>query len=60
MRALKPISSRGRSLNELVIAFAEQHMNEHPREIGGQNRGPWVRLYMKGKERDKIDKEESS
>ena len=50
MRALKPISRRGRTLNELVIAYAEQHMNEHPREIGGQNKGPWVRLYMKGNE----------
>lgn len=50
MRALKPIQRRTRSLNDLVVAYAKQHAKEHPREMGGQNKGPWVRLYMKGKE----------
>ncbi len=49
-RALRPISKRGRSFNQLVVAYAEQHEKEHPREVGGQNCGPWVRLYMKGNE----------
>lgn len=31
-------------------AFAEIHLAEHPREIGGDNSGAWVRLYMKGNE----------
>ncbi len=47
-RALTPIQSTGASLSELVVAYARQHLAEHPLEIGGQNRGPWVRLYMQG------------
>jgi hypothetical protein len=49
-RALVPLPANGRSFNDLVIAYAQQHEKEHPREVGGQNRGPWVRLYMKGEE----------
>jgi len=49
LRALTPIASTG-SLSDLSIAYAEQHLKEHPREVGGQNRGPWVRLYMGGNE----------
>jgi len=48
--ALKAISGGGGKLGDLVVAYAEQHLVEHPREIGGQNRGPWVRLYMDGNE----------
>jgi len=48
--ALAPISPRGKSLGELVVAYAQQHLQQHPREIGGENRGPWVRLYMDGHE----------
>lgn len=33
---------------EAVLAVAEQHVNQHPIEIGGPNRGPWVRLYCEG------------
>ena len=45
---VKVIPVNGRSLGEMVKAYAEQHLEEHPREVGGQNRGPWVRLYMDG------------
>jgi hypothetical protein len=38
------------SLGGLVVAYARQHLVQHPREVGGQNLGPWVRLYMKGNE----------
>lgn len=48
--ALEPIPPNGRSLGEMVITHAEKHLQQKPREIGGQNRGPWVRLYMNGKE----------
>lgn len=48
--ALAPIPPQGKSLGELIVAHAQQHLREHPREIGGQNRGPWVRLYMNGNE----------
>jgi hypothetical protein len=46
--ALKPIAPNGRSLNQLIIAYARQHLAQRPREVGGQNLGPWVRLYMDG------------
>lgn len=50
VRATKEIEPRNRRLGRLVVAYAKQHLKEEPREIGGQNRGPWVRLYMKGRE----------
>jgi hypothetical protein len=36
------------SLEDAVIRVARQHINEMPIEVGGNNRGPWVRLYMNG------------
>jgi hypothetical protein len=38
------------SLGEMVVKYAEQHLAQHPLEVGGQNKGPWVRLYMNGNE----------
>lgn len=49
-KALAPIPPDGKSLGELVVAYAKQHLIQHPREVGGQNKGPWVRLYMSGNE----------
>lgn len=49
-RAIRSISSDGASFSEMIVRHARQHLSEHPREIGGQNCGPWVRLYMNGKE----------
>lgn len=51
-RATQPIVSASTSIGGLTIAYAEQHLQEHPIEIGGQNRGPWVRLYLNGHEGD--------
>lgn len=48
-KAIKPIRAKG-PLGRLMVAYAEQHLAQHPREIGGQNKGPWVRLYMDGNE----------
>jgi Putative peptidoglycan binding domain len=48
--ALKPIAPNGKSLNQLIVAYARQHIAQRPREVGGQNKGPWVRLYMDGHE----------
>ena len=31
-----------------MVAYARQHEKVHPREVGGENCGPWVRLYMNG------------
>lgn len=33
-----------------VVKVARQHLREHPREVGGQNKGPWVRLYCQGRD----------
>jgi len=33
-----------------VLTLAAQHLAEHPREVGGQNCGPWVRVYGRGRE----------
>jgi hypothetical protein len=48
--ALAPIDPGRRSLGSLVVAYAKQHLRSGPREVGGQNAGPWVRLYMNGHE----------
>ncbi len=48
--ALKLIRRGRRKLGRAVADYARQHLKQHPREIGGQNRGPWVRLYMDGHE----------
>jgi hypothetical protein len=48
--ALQPVTIGRKPLGAIVAAYAEQHLGQHPREIGGQNRGPWVRLYMDGNE----------
>lgn len=50
-RALRPLApAPGEALGPLVAACARQHLAERPREVGGQNRGPWVRLYLHGAE----------
>lgn len=33
------------TLRAAVLAVARAHAKEHPREVGGDNRGPWVRAY---------------
>ena len=33
---------------DTVLQVARQHDLQNPHEIGGANRGPWVKLYMKG------------
>lgn len=48
--AMEPLPADNRSLNQMVAAYSKKHLKQHPREIGGQNRGPWVRLYMNGNE----------
>lgn len=50
LKALKPITSEVSSYAGAVTAFSKQHLALSPIEIGGDNCGPWVRLYMQGKE----------
>lgn len=44
---LDPIVSPG-TFGQGTLDFATQHLGAHPREVGGENAGPWVRLYMSG------------
>ena len=44
----KPKKIKDLTPAETVRAVAEQHVVQHPVEIGGNNRGPWVRLYCEG------------
>jgi hypothetical protein len=44
---LRPIDGTG-VLSQDAPRYAEQHLAQRPREVGGENCGPWVRLYMNG------------
>lgn len=35
---------------EALQRTIQSHLKGHPREVGGENRGPWVRAYMQGKD----------
>lgn len=39
-------------LDKLAITIAKQHLTQKPIEVGANNRGPWVRLYMAGLDGD--------
>lgn len=58
-RLVKPMTEALRlievhaAFGQMVVAYARQHMQQRAREVGGQNRGPWVRLYLHGHERAK-------
>lgn len=43
-----PSKASALAAQETVLAVANQHVEQHPIEIGGANRGPWVRLYCEG------------
>lgn len=47
LQAINPVARTG-SLGATAIQVARRHIANHPREVGGQNSGPWVRLYMDG------------
>ncbi|MFN0193310.1 MAG: peptidoglycan-binding domain-containing protein [Aestuariivirga sp.] len=44
--AIAPIDPTGKTLSRLILAYSLQHVAQHPREAGGDNRGPWVRAYL--------------
>lgn len=49
MQALTaPSLPAGATPNSAIVTVAQHHLKVHPLEVGGDNRGPWVRLYMKG------------
>ena len=45
---LSPTPKAGENFAKCVARLAKLHLSVHPLEVGGQNRGPWVRMYMKG------------
>lgn len=50
-QALAPIAHPpGSSLEGALIRVAKQHILQKPVEVGGNNEGPWVRLYMEGRQ----------
>ncbi len=46
--ALAAIAPGQMTLGQLTVAYAQQHLAQRPLEVGGDNCGPWVRLYMDG------------
>jgi hypothetical protein len=38
------------SVYDTVVLYANKHLTAKAREVGGENMGPWVRLYMGGNE----------
>jgi peptidoglycan hydrolase-like protein with peptidoglycan-binding domain len=50
LRALSPEVPANLSFGATVVEIGKRHLKEHPREAGGDNLGPWVRLYMDGNE----------
>ena len=49
-RALRKIDPSDHNIYAQTVAIAQQHLAEEPLEYGGNNCGPWVRLYMTGKD----------
>jgi len=45
----KPVK-KPKNFGVAMLSYAKSHLAEHPVEVGGPNRGPWVRLYMDGNE----------
>lgn len=52
LRSIFPVLHGKQTLTpqELICYYARQHLDSGACEVGGENRGPWVRLYCQGKE----------
>jgi hypothetical protein len=50
VKAINPLAAGAQKLGPMIVAVARQHTKQHPVEVGGDNRGPWVRTYMDGNE----------
>ena len=44
----QPSRALSGSVDSTIKRVAQQHVRQHPQEIGGSNCGPWVRLYCGG------------
>ncbi len=38
----------GATLREGALHYARRHLRARPRDVGGPDRGPWARLYLRG------------
>ena len=47
---LQPIDPGEADFTTVALNYARAHLLQHPLEVGGQNCGPWVRLYARGNE----------
>ncbi|MGH7596841.1 MAG: peptidoglycan-binding domain-containing protein [bacterium] len=48
-KALQPINFPANvKLADAILRVAKQHLAQHPIEVGGDNCGPWVRVYVEG------------
>jgi Putative peptidoglycan binding domain len=48
-KALQPINLPANvKLADAILRVAKQHLAQHPIEVGGDNCGPWVRIYVGG------------
>lgn len=45
---LEPLENE--TLSALILRYARQHLAQHPIELGSDNSGAWVRVYMGGNE----------
>jgi hypothetical protein len=45
---LLPTVQPGDTLGDIILKVAKQHLAPHPIELGGNNCGVWVRVYMAG------------
>ena len=50
LRAAEPVTVPGATYDGAVQEIMQRHVACHPIEAGGDNRGPWVRLYCQGKD----------
>jgi hypothetical protein len=50
LEVLRQRLTTSESLNVAILEYARAHLEQHPLEVGNQNCGPWVRLYMNGHE----------
>lgn len=48
--ALRSVKTKKTAPEALALSYADRQLYLKARELNGQNLGPWVRLYMKGKE----------
>lgn len=50
VRAMKAMPEPGTSLGNLIVKNARASLSANAREVGGDNKGPWVRTYCRGLE----------